>query len=142
MARNSGFTLVELMITVAIVGILAAIAFPAYRGYAVKTRRVDAQRCLLVATQQMERYFVANNSYVGAAVGGAPIVTNCPDTGTAYYTLSFPAAATATAFTLRATPVATAGNRSDGYLEFTSDGAKRWDKNNDGSISGAYETTW
>lgn len=61
--RNSGFTLMELMIVVAIVGILAAIAYPSYQKQLQKGRRADAQQYLMSIAQANQRYFLDNRSY-------------------------------------------------------------------------------
>ena len=55
--RQGGFTLIELMITVAIIGILAAVAYPAYTEQVAKGRRADARVRLVAAQQWMERYY-------------------------------------------------------------------------------------
>jgi type IV pilus assembly protein PilE len=64
-AARSGFTLVELMIVLAIVGILGAFAYPTYTGYIVRTRRTEGQVALVEAMQRQERYHVQHNTYVG-----------------------------------------------------------------------------
>jgi type IV pilus assembly protein PilE len=110
---QSGFTLIELMITVAIVGILASIAYPSYQDSVMKSRRADAKGALLGFENAMERYFTEHNSYLGAAgTNTSPADTGAPriysstspvDGGTPYYDLTI-GAATASTYTLNATP--------------------------------------
>jgi type IV pilus assembly protein PilE len=61
--KQSGFTLIELMIVVAILGILAAIAYPQYVEYVAKGRRAECRSALLVAAQKMEKFYSNNNTY-------------------------------------------------------------------------------
>lgn len=66
--KIKGFTLVELLITLAILGVLAAIAYPAYNQHVIKARRSDAQIALLDLAARMERYYAENNSYQNATL--------------------------------------------------------------------------
>ncbi|UOA07563.1 type IV pilin protein [Methylobacter sp. S3L5C] len=128
-----GFTLIELMITVVIVGILAGIAIPSYQASVMKSRRADAQGALLGFENAMERYFTVNNSYLGAAgtVGshadtGSPriySITSPVDGGTAFYNLTINAA-TASSYTLSAEPTGVQSSDKCGTLTLTHTGVK------------------
>ncbi len=94
MKKNRGFTLMELMIVVLIVGILGAIAYPSYMESVRKTNRADAKAALNDVAGRMERCFTTNSTYVGCAF--------LELSGEKYYRISA-ALATAT-FTITATP--------------------------------------
>lgn len=132
-----GFTLIELLIAVVIVGILAAIAYPAYQNSVTQSRRADAQGALTQLNNAMERVFTQNNTYMpggvaptlgtGAATPPHIFANQTPLDGTTkYYTLSILPNITDTSFTLRATPIAGTSQAADGNLELDHTGAKRW----------------
>jgi type IV pilus assembly protein PilE len=137
--RVKGFTLIELMITVVIIAILAAIAVPSYQNQVQKTRRADAQGALTGLANAMERYFTNNNTYAGAAVGvGGIFPAQAPlDGNTKYYTLSI-ADADGDSYTLEATPIAGGAQDGNGALRLTSTGVKTWDKDGDDSFAHAW----
>ena len=108
-ASGRGFTLIELMIVVAVVGILAAVAYPSYLDQVQKTRRADGKAALLQAVQQAERFFTQNTTYVGAPVAAA--------SAEGHYTLTY--APTATSFLITATPGGVQGSDPCGALTIT-----------------------
>jgi type IV pilus assembly protein PilE len=78
MRRYSGFTLIELMVTIAIVAILAAIALPSYTAYTTRAKITEATSSLLAMRTKMEQYWQDNRTYVGACAVGtvAPLPSN------------------------------------------------------------------
>ena len=100
--RAAGFTLIELMIAVAVIAILAAVAIPQYSDYVRKSRRSDAWTMLQAAQQAQERFRLTNTTYASdvASLTGACSGSPC---GSEHYTLSI-SGATATGYTVTATP--------------------------------------
>jgi len=70
MQRHSGFTLIEVMVTIAIVAILAAVALPAYNNYLIRGKVVEATSNLLQMRTKMEQFWQDNRTYVGACAAG------------------------------------------------------------------------
>ncbi|MEP5766311.1 MAG: type IV pilin protein [Halieaceae bacterium] len=147
--RQQGFTLIEIMIALVILGILMAIALPAYNTQVVNTRVGECKAALLGFAQSMDKYYAVNYSYLDAAVSGAdtgaPAGTLFPPTCTiegdmVTYNLTIQASS-ATAYTLRATPASGSSQVGSGYLEVNSLGQRFHDKNNNGSIDTG-ENTW
>lgn len=137
-----GFTLIELMIVVAIIGILAAIAYPSYIKHVQTTRRVDAEGALEGFANAMERFYTESGTYKGAAQGGndtgSPATTLYPsqaplDGSTKYYDLKIHAASD-NGYTLWAVPITASAQANDPCKTLTLDSTGA--KGQTGSISG------
>ena len=128
----AGFTLIELMITVAVVGILAAIAYPSYQDQVRKSRRAAAQASMLEIAQKQMQVFLDIRSYSAAAdaatIAGAPLRVALSSSVTSFYTVSVaapaPAANAAPTFTVTAVPQGTQSADSCGTLTINQAGAK------------------
>ena len=131
--KSNGFTIIELLIVVAIVGIIAAIAIGSYEGQTDVTYQSDAQSALLQFSNAMERSYTERtpSTYTGLAQGGntgkpANFFTQTPiDGGTKMYNLTI-SAATAAGYTLLATPIVGEKMAGTGRIELNSNGQRCW----------------
>lgn len=94
-----GFTLIELMITVVVIGILTAVALPSYRDHIAASRRADGKAAVMALAQSMERWYTERSTYAGATV--AVIYRTTSPQG--FYTMRI-TAQDAGSFSIRAVP--------------------------------------
>ena len=118
--RNRGFTLIELMVAVAIVAILAAIAYPSYQQHVLRTHRKAAQGCITELAQWMERYYSTHMSYENATLPS----TSCRSDLKTRYIFSFSHAPTATTYTIQAIPSGSQADDVCGTLSLTHAGVR------------------
>lgn len=121
--KSRGFTLIEVMITVVIVGILASIAYPSYRQYVLRSNRAESKAVLMETAQFMERYFTTNNTYAGATVPSAVSPKGASGSGIRY-NISFSAGPAANTYTLQAVPSGSQAADTCGTLTLTQAGAR------------------
>jgi type IV pilus assembly protein PilE len=144
MKTLTGFTLIELMLTVALIGIILTVALPNYQGIMKQSARATAQADLMAFAAAMERHKAAVYTYAGAARAagdtGSPRVFQAhpPATETVAlkeYDLTIESlTGNGLSYTLAATPVPGGTLAKDGVLYLFSDGRKAWDKNNNGTL--------
>ena len=125
MNKMKGFTLIELMIVVAIVAILAAIAIPSYQSYVLRSHRTIAVNALMDLASREARYYTTNNTYVASmlTLGYAADPMPVPTAANPYYNIAV-SAANATSFTLTATPTGSQANDTCGNFTYTDLGVK------------------
>lgn len=121
MLGQKAFTLLELMITVAIVGILAAVAIPSYTDYIMRGKITEATSNLLSMRTKLEQYYQDNRTYVGACATGtiAPLPS-----GLKYFIMTCPTL-TATTYTVQANGGATGDQSMAGFSYTTTEANAR-----------------
>lgn len=135
--RINGFTLVELMIVVAIVGILATIAVPSYNRYVVKASRETAQTELLALAAVQEKVYLNSNAYTpnittaynGTTTGGLGRTSGKTTDGK--YDLNLNIVAPSQTYMLTAKPVIGGKQEDDGCITIQEDGRRLWHENID-----------
>jgi len=151
-----GFTLIELMIAVVIVGIIAAIAYPSYRDYTAQARRAEGRNLLLAMVNQQEKFYsdchyyaatiqTSSSSSCGASSANGVLVVGSLTSENGYYSVGAPAAGNLQGgcsaggaqfdcgVTLTATPVASTVQANDGALRIDAIGTRQWNRKNSGS---------
>lgn len=120
--RPNGFTLIELMIVVAIIGILTAIAYPSYQQYVIRANRTVAQAEMMDIANRQQQFLLTNRSYASKATLELNGYALPSDVSSKYgYTIALGNAA-APSYTITFTP--TGSQASDGDLVLTSEGVK------------------
>ncbi|CDZ95747.1 type IV pilin protein [Pseudomonas saudiphocaensis] len=122
--RQKGFTLIELMITVVIIGILASIAYPSYQEFVKRGNRTEGQAFLNEVAARQERYYAQNNEYVtsDADIGKLNLKAGNNKSETGKYVLSLGSSASDGGYTLTATQQF--GDSACGNLTLTATGVK------------------
>jgi type IV pilus assembly protein PilE len=117
-----GFTLIELMIVVAIVAIIVALGYPSYRNHVMKTHRAEGMGELLDLADRLERFYSDRGTYAGATLGNGATDLRAVATERGHYNLAI-TAQDAIAFTITATPQgAQADDTRCGTFTLTSQG--------------------
>lgn len=131
-SASRGFTLIELMIALAVIGILVAVAYPSYQNYVVRASREAAKTELLELANLQERIYLNANAYSpnvaaaynGQATGGLGKTTGRTNDGR--YNITIDINAPSQAYVLTATPVAGGPQDGDGVLSISSEGRRLW----------------
>lgn len=144
-STQAGFTLMELMVTVVIVGILAAVAIPSYQNYVRRTNRADPKTFLAAVASKQEAFFADRRRYATTLtelgypyatcyVGGS-LGSECnANSGQPNYSIAIAAGATATNYTVEGTPMGSQANDGCGKFKIEANGTR--------SVTGSEADCW
>ncbi len=120
MKTKKGFSLVELLVAVAIMGILTAVAIPSYQSYVVKGNRAAVQSFMMDLANREKQYMLDARTYADFTALGV----SAPADVDKHYTIAIVPVATPPSFTITAAPLSSSSQHDDGNLTLGSDGTK------------------
>ncbi len=147
MRRAIGFTLIELMITLAVIGILAAVAYPSYQDFIRRGIRSQGQQFLMDIAQRQEQYFLDQRQYATGLGAGAGLLNLQipPEVAQRYqapvFTIVAPVLGTPAAFAISLAPIAGGTMANDGTL-IINNLQQRWREVDGNSTFGANDCRW